>query len=85
MQIFGVVKSINDAIGEGLYVKYFYDYDLGEKIYNEQGINTILFLDSYLNKNDKSNISNNINNLLGVKNNIFIKEIKKIEYRIYIY
>lgn len=85
MQIFGVVKSINDAIGEGLYVKYFNYYDLGEKIYNEQGINTILFLDSYLNKNDKSNISNNINNLLGVKNNIFIKEIKKIEYRIYVY
>lgn len=73
MQIFGVVKSINDAIGEGLYVKYFNYYDLGEKIYNEQGINTILFLDSYLNKNDKSNISNNINNLLGVKNNIFDK------------
>ena len=47
------------------------------------GINNILFLDSYLDKDVKSNISNNIKNLLQVKNNMFIKEIEKTEYGIY--
>ena len=85
LQTFGVVKSINDAIGGDLYIKYFDNYDSGEKIYEEYGINNILFLDSYLNKDVKSNISNNIKDLLGLNNEISIKEIKKIEYGIYTY
>ena len=83
LQIFGAVKSINDAIGGELYVKYFDKDDLEEKGYEEHGINNILFLDAYLSKYIKLNISTNIKDLLESKNNIPIKEIKETEYRIY--
>ena len=85
MQIFGVIKSINNAIGGDLYMKYFYNYDLSENVCKKGGINNILFLDSSLDKKVKLNISNNIENLLESKNNIFIKEIKKTEYGIHTY
>ena len=80
-----VAKSINNAIGGDLYMKYFNKYAPKESIYLKHGINNILFLDKYLNKNVKLNINNNIKNLLELKNNISIKEIKKIEYGIYTY
>lgn len=85
MQIFGVIKSINNAIGGDLYMKYFYNYDFTENVCEKSGINNILFLDSSLDKDVKLNISNNIKNLLESKNNIFIKEIKKTEYSIHTY
>ena len=40
-------------------------------------------VNSYLDKDVKLNISNNIKNLLQLKNNMFIKEIEKTEYGIY--
>ena len=73
---FGVVMPINEAIGEELYIKYFDDY-----IFD----NNILFLDSYLEKDIKSNISDNIKSLLGEESIVEIKEIQKKEYRIYGY
>lgn len=79
LKVFGAIKSINDAIGSDLYVKYFGNCDL------EEDINNVLFLDSYLNEDIKLNISNNITDLLGLKNDISIKEINKIEYGIYTY
>ena len=85
LKIFGVVKSINNAIGGDLYMKYFNKYAPKESIYLKYGINNILFLDRSLNKDVKLNINNNIKNLLELKNNISIKEIKKIEYGIYTY
>ena len=42
-------------------------------------------VDRYLNEDIKLNISNNITDLLGLKNDISIKEINKIEYGIYTY
>ena len=63
----------------------FNKYAPKESIYLKHGINNILFLDKSLNKNVKLNINNNIKNLLELKNNISIKEIKKIEYGIYTY
>ena len=66
-------------------MKYFNKYAPKESIYLKHGINNILFLDKSLNKNVKLNINNNIKNLLELKNNISIKEIKKIEYGIYTY
>ena len=83
LQTLGAVKSINDAIGEDLYVKYFDNCESKENDCKRCGINNILFLDSSLNKDIKSNIGNNIKNLLELKNNISIKEIKEIEYGIY--
>ena len=83
LQIFGVVKSINDAIGEDLYVKYFDNCSFKENDFKESGINNVLFLNGSLSKDIKSNIGNNIKNLLELKNDISIKEIKKIEYGIY--
>lgn len=85
LQIFGVVKLINNAIGEKLYMKYFDEYDSQNNVYLDYGVNNILFLNSFLNGDIKSNISNNIKNLLELKNNISIKEIKEIEYGIYTY
>lgn len=85
LQIFGGIKPINEAIGEDLYIKYFDNYDQEENVCQECGINNILFLDSYLNKDIKSNIGDNIKDLLGLKNNIYIKEIKKSEYGIHTY
>lgn len=85
LQIFGVIKNINDAIGGDLYIKYFDNYESEEYVFKGYGINNILFLDSSLNKDAKSDINHNIRNLLGLENNIFIKEIKKIEYGIYGY
>lgn len=85
LQIFGVIKSINDAMGGDLYMKYFYNYDFNENVCRKSGINNILFLDSSLDKEIKLNISNNIKSLLESKNNIFIKEIKKTEYGIHTY
>lgn len=85
LQIFGAVKSINDAIGGELYIKYFDNYNLGENVYGECDIKNILFLDSSLNKDTKSNINYSIKSLLGVENDISIKEIKKVEYGIYSY
>ena len=85
LKVFGAVKSINNAVGRDLYIKYFGNYDLEEDINNDYGINNVLFLDSYLNENIRLNISNNIANLLGIDNAIFIKEIKKIEYGINAY
>lgn len=82
LKIFGVVKSINDAIGGDLYVKYFDNYASEEKVCKGGSINNILFLDSSLNKDVKLNISYNIKNLLGSKD-ISIKEIKKTEYGIH--
>ena len=83
LQTLGAIKSINDSIGEDLYVKYFDNCSVEEIDCKSCGINNILFLDSSLNKDIKSNIGNNIKNLLELKNNIFIKEIKEIEYGIY--
>ena len=85
LQTFGVVNSINDAIGEDLYMKYFDNCDFKENDYKKGGINNILFLNTSLNKDIKSNISNNIKNLLEIKNDISIKEIKETEYGIYKY
>ena len=85
LQMFGGIKSINNAIGGELYMKYFDSYDPEENVCNLKGVNNILFLDSYLDKAIKSNISNNIKKLLEVKNNIVIKEVKKTEYGIYTY
>ena len=82
---FGVVKPINDAIGEELYINYFEDYSFEEDLYSEYCINNILFLDSYLEDDIKCNISDNIRFLLGEENIIDIKEIQKKEYRIYGY
>ena len=82
LKIFGVVKSINDAIGGDLYAKYFDNYVPEEKVCEEGSINNILFLDSSLDKDVKLNIGYNIKNLLGSKD-ISIKEIKKTEYGIY--
>jgi len=73
---FGAIKPINEAIGEELYIKYFDDYSFD---------NNILFLDSYLESEIKSNISDNIKSLLGEKGIVCIKEIQKTEYRIYGY
>ncbi len=83
LQIFGAVKSINDAIGGELYRKYFGKDDLEEKGYEEKGVNQVLFLDAYLSKSIKLNISTHIKDLLEPKNTISIKEIKETEYRIY--
>lgn len=83
LQIFGVVKSIEDAIGGELYIKYFNREGLDERSYEEAGVNNILFLDDYLGKSIKLNISTNIDKLLESKSNIGIKEIKEIEYGIY--
>ena len=83
LQVFGAIKSINNAIGGDLYIKYFDNYAPEENVISKPGINNILFLDSYLDKDVKSNISNNIKNLLQLKNNMFIKEVKKTEYGIY--
>ena len=77
------IKSINNAIGGDLYIKYFDNYAPEENVFGKSGINNILFLDSYLDKDVKSNISNNIKNLLQPQNNMFIKEVKKTEYGIY--
>lgn len=85
LKIFGVVKLVNEAIGEELYRKYFDNYTSKENVCEKWGINIILFLDRFLDKNVKSNISNNIKNLLKSKSNILIKEIKKTEYGIYTY
>nr|WP_317330989.1 hypothetical protein [uncultured Romboutsia sp.] len=85
LQKFGVVKSINEAIGEELYIKYFDNCSLEERLYSEYCINKILFLDSSLSKNIKSNISDSIKSLLGDENIISIKEIQKMEYRLYGY
>ena len=85
LQIFGVVKSINNSIGKELYMKYFDKYDLEEDVSLSYGVNNVLFLNGFLNKDIKSNISNNIKDLLELKNNISIKEIKEIEYAIYTY
>lgn len=85
LQVFGVVRPINNAEGGDLYMKYFDDYGFTENVCGEYGINNVLFLYSSLNKDVKSNISNNIKNLLEVKNNISIKEVKKTEYGIYTY
>ncbi len=85
LQKFGVVKSINEAIGEELYIKYFDNCSLEERLYSEYCINKILFLDSSLSKNIKSNISDSIKSLLGDENIIYIKEIQKMEYRLYGY
>jgi len=82
LQKFGVIKPINDAIGEELYIKYFDDYSYSEYLNNEYNV---LFLDSYLENDIKSNISDNIKSLLGEESTIYIKEIQKIEYRIYGY
>ena len=83
LQTLGAVKSINDAIGEDLYVKYFDNCSFKENDFKESGINNVLFLNGSLSKDIKSNIGNNIKNLLELKNDISIKEIKKIEYGIY--
>ena len=82
---FGVVKHINEAIGEELYIKYFDNCSLEENLSIESCINNILFLDSYLGEDIKSDISYNIKSLLGQESIIYIKEIKKMEYRIYGY
>ena len=82
LQKFGVIKPINDAIGEELYIKYFDDYSYSEDLNNEY---KVLFLDSYLEKNIKSNVSENIKSLLGEESIVGIKEIQKTEYRIYGY
>ena len=82
LQKFGVIKPINDAIGEELYIKYFDDYSYSEYLNNEYNV---LFLDSYLENDIKSNISDNIKSLLGEESIVGIKEIKKTEYRIYGY
>lgn len=83
LKIFGCIKNVNGSIGEEVYRKYFDNYDFEEKVYKSGSINNILFLDSNLKKDIKSNISNNINNILKCEKIIFIKEIKKIEYGIY--
>ena len=83
VQVFGAVKSINDAIGEDLYAKYFDDHTFEENVYERCGINNILFLDSSLSKDVKSNISYSIKDLLGLENQMVVKEIKKTEYGIY--
>ena len=83
LRVFGAIMPINNAIGEDLYIKYFDNYSPEEKVFWKAGINNILFLDSYLDKDVKLNISNNIKNLLLEKNNMFIKEIEKTEYGIY--
>ena len=85
LKIFGVIQSVDDAICGDLYIKYFDNYDLEENVYQNCGINNILFLDSSLDKNIKKNINNNIKDLLEGKNNISIKEVKKTEYEIYNY
>lgn len=85
LQKFGALKPINEAIGEELYIKYFDNCSLEEHLYSEYCINKILFLDSSLSKNIKSNISDSIKSLLGDKNIISIKEIQKMEYRLYGY
>lgn len=85
LQIFGVIKSINDAIGGDLYIKYFNNCSLQENDFEEDGINKVLFLNRSLSEDIKSNIGNNIKNLLELRNDIYIKEIKEIEYGIYTY
>lgn len=85
LQKFGALKPINEAIGEELYIKYFDNCSLEERLYSEYCINKILFLDSSLSKNIKSNISDSIKSLLGDENIIYIKEIQKMEYRLYGY
>lgn len=85
LQIFGAVKSINGAIGGELYIKYFDNYASEENVYEEWGVNNILFLDSSINKGIKNNISYSIKDLLGLENDIFIKDIKKTEYGIHSY
>ena len=82
LQKFGVIKAINDAIGEELYIKYFDDYSYKEGLNNEH---KVLFLDSYLENDIKCNISDNIKSLLGEESIVGIKEIQKTEYRIYGY
>ena len=82
LQKFGVIKPINDAIGEELYIKYFDYYSYSEDLNNEYNI---LFLDSYLENDIKSNISYNIKSLLEEESIVGIKEIQKTEYRIYGY
>lgn len=85
LQIFGAVKSINDAIGGELYEKYFDNYLSKENVSDECGINNVLFLDSSINKGIKNNISHSIKDLLGLENDVLIKEIKKTEYGIHSY
>lgn len=85
LQTFGVVKSINDAIGGDLYVKYFNNCSFKENDCKKSGINKVLFLNGSLSKEIKSNIGNNIKSLLELKNYISIKEIKKVEYGMYTY
>lgn len=79
----GCVKAINDAIGNDLYIKYFDNYISQENVFYDFGINNVLFLDSSLSNDTKSNINYEIKSLLGLENNIFINEINKIEYGIY--
>ena len=83
LQIFGAIKPINQAIGKDLYIDYFDDYD--ENIHDEYPINNILFLDKYLVNYIKSNIGESIKTLLGIKDDIYIRKIKKMEYGIYGY
>ncbi len=82
---FGVVKPINEAIGEELYIKYFNNCSLEENLSSEYCVNNVLFLDSYLSNDIKSNIGDNIKSLLGEESIVGIKEIQKTEYRIYGY
>ncbi|SCH84414.1 MULTISPECIES: hypothetical protein [unclassified Romboutsia] len=85
LQKFGTIRSIDNAVGEDLYVKYFNNYNCMENVCENDGINNILFLDRYLNKDVKSNIGSNIKKLLELERKIYIKEIKKTEYEIYSY
>ena len=82
---FGVVKPINEAIGEELYIKYFNNCSLEENLSSEYCVNNVLFLDSYLSNDIKSNIGDNIKSLLGEESIVCINEIQKTEYRIYGY
>lgn len=82
LQVFGAVKPIEDAIGSEIYAKYFKKDELDEMDAEAHGINNVLFLDAYLSKSTKLNISAHIEDLLKTKNNIAIKEIKQTEYGI---
>jgi len=85
LQDFGAIKPINEAIGKDLYVNYFDNYDFDKNIHDEYPINNILFVDKYLANYIKSNIGESIKNLLGIEENIYVRDINKMEYSIYGY
>lgn len=82
LQCFGTIKSINDAMGDELYRKYFENPFLEENVFGEYTINTVLFLDSILSKDIELKLNDNIKNELSYSY-LYVKEIKKTEYGIY--